>query len=67
MPDLLVRSFAPLLPALLHPAQFRLLLDLDLRLDPLFRPPDLSPVSDHLKTQSFGLWPGRGGRGRRGV
>src|SRR6266567_3965105 len=27
------------LPALLHPAQLRLLLGLDLRLDPLFRPP----------------------------
>ncbi len=41
MPDLLVRSLlhscSP--PTLLHPAQLRLLLDLDLRLDPLFRPP----------------------------
>src|SRR5438046_156884 len=40
------RSLSPLLcstparlPALLHPAQFLLLLGLNLRLDPLFRPP----------------------------
>src|SRR5436189_4701152 len=31
------------LPALLHTAQFRLLLGLGLRLDPLFRPPFLNP------------------------